>query len=112
VSQVRSTVLAAINLTDTAVHDVLTCPAGVSYIVKNVSAIVTAATAGTVSVWVARPSGVSAYLLRESLNSLAPKLVDTGVVMQPGDILRVNTGTSPTMIWISGSRLAGVAVFP
>jgi hypothetical protein len=99
-------------LNDTAVHDLVVCPPGVTYIVKDVHAIVTAGTAGTVSVWVVTTAGVLAYFLRESLNSLAATERTTWTVMRPGDIIRVNTGSAPTHILVSGTRLDGVAVIP
>lgn len=108
----RSTVLGALNLTDGATHDLVTCPAGITYIVKDVRAVNAGSAATQVSVWVQATSGVVAYLQNGSMNANATAGVTSWVVMRPGDKLRAFATTGPVHVWVSGTRLQGAASMP
>lgn len=110
-SNPRSAVLAA-NAIGTAGQTLrlFTVPAGITVIVKSVVITNLGGTAANVRVNVQSAAvGIVATLLEQSVSTTTPLLVNTSVVMGPGNIMVITSDVTGPHVWVSGTILQGVA---
>lgn len=110
---VRSAVLGAGIAPVTVSTTIVTCPAGMTIIVKDVRVYNDSGVAMTVVLWAHRASpAANVALISASLAIAAVTGIVCGVVLGPGDNLFVIPTSGSCRYWASGSVLAGVSPLP
>lgn len=109
---VRSTVLAAAHIVNSSQNTLVTCPPGVTYIIKDVHIFIAGSAASVVVLYVQRTADLWINLVQESMQAGQVLSRQPYVVMAAGDFLGISSSVPDCRIWVSGTRLTGVAVVP
>lgn len=107
----RTAVLAKFTTTDGGGHDRASVPAGETWIVKTIAVTNNGTSTATWQLWVHTADSVTAAV-EVSQGSQAANtgtVVSLWVVMEPADVLYFLGGVSGVAVWVSGTKLAGVA---
>jgi len=106
----RTSILGRGNFLAAGFQTLFTVPAGETWILKRIDAINNAGATQTVQLIARDPTNViSAVLLNASYASGVGGALELWFVLQGGDTLRGSLSVGNVGIWLSGSRLVGVA---
>lgn len=108
-SSARSTVLGALEITDSAYHTVATCPIGYTLIVKDIRFESFATGSITMQVRLLRGTGLTVYIVNDPAQPGQTLDWQGWVVMEAGDQLIASVQAAPAAIWVSGTVLVGEA---
>jgi len=108
----RTAVLAKFTTADGAGHDRATVPAGETWILKSAAIMNNAATTAGWQLWVHTADSITAAVMVSSGSQLAGSgtVVSMWVVLEPGDVIYFLGGVASVAVWLSGTKLAGVAI--
>jgi hypothetical protein len=106
----RSAVLGRLIVTSTAAFTIFTVPAGETWIVKSIALVNNAAGVAAGNITLRDASATfTVPLVQFNLASTVSGLYDVWAILSPGDVLRIGSSAFPMIIWVSGTKLTGVA---
>lgn len=107
---VRTAVLGRVSVSDILTHVLFTVPAGQTWIVKDV--VVTNNDGAGLSAVVSAVDStglIGSVIFSPTIAAGVQAELTTYQVLGPGDKLQVFASAQPYIVWVSGSKLAGVA---
>lgn len=90
------------------VHDVYTCPAGKTAILKDIR-VCSNGSAVTRCVVIVLSGGAAISLVDSAVAALQTIAVQGFIVLEPGDKMQVYSEGAGARVWLSGAELDGVA---
>lgn len=107
---VRSAPLARATLLTTASTVLATVPTGETWLVKAVDVYYPGATAATLLLWVRNiAADVTQVIVNRSFPSGDVFHLELWLALTPGDQISAQAGAAGHRVWVSGTRLIGVA---
>lgn len=109
----RSATLAAYRFAAAGNQFLVTCPSGITLLLKSMGITSWASSSATVNAYIVRSSPQAAAVIHAgALAAGANFWWDGWAVLSPGDKVQVSVDQVPIDVWLSGSVLQGVAVIP